>query len=101
MSNGLMIIGELAKIEYAKDADGWDNLVFKCEALDSRLNENVPVVITALVPSNLKNSLSEFQKFAGTQQQIIVPVVSRKSSKGGSFLMVSSAPIDPTMLLTA
>ena len=59
------------------------------------------LVITALVPTNLKNELSEFQKYAGLDTQIIVPVVSRKSSKGGSYLMASSAPIDPALLLTA
>lgn len=101
MSNGLMIIGKLAKIEYAKDVEGWDNLVFECEVMDNRLGKSVPLVITALVPTSLKNELSQFQQYAGVDTQIIVPVQSRKSSKGGSFLMVSSAPIDPTMLLTA
>lgn len=101
MSNGLMIIGKLAKIEYAKEVDGWDNLIFECEVMDNRLGKSVPLVITALVPTNLKNELSEFQKYAGLDTQIIVPVVSRKSSKGGSYLMASSAPIDPALLLTA
>ena len=101
MSNGLMIIGKLAKIEYAKEVDGWDNLIFECEVMDNRLGKSVPLVITALVPTNLKNELSEFQKYAGLETQIIVPVVSRKSKNGGSYLMASSAPIDPALLLTA
>lgn len=101
MSNGLMIIGKLAKIEYAKEVDGWDNLIFECEVMDNRLGKSVPLVITALVPTNLKNELSQFQQYAGVDTQIIVPVRLTKSSKGNSFLMVSSAPIDPALLLTA
>lgn len=100
MSNGLMIIGKLAKIKYAKEVDSWDNLVFECEVMDDRLGKSVPLVITALLPTSLKNELSEFQKYAGAETQIFVPVRSMKSAKGNSFLMVSSAPIDLTELLT-
>lgn len=100
MSNGLMIIGKLAKIEYAKEVESWDNLIFECEAMDNRLGKSVPLVITALLPTTLKNELSEFQKYAGLDTQIIVPVRLMKSSKGNSFLMVSSVPVDLTELLT-
>ncbi len=98
--NGLMIIAKLSKIEYAKEANGWDNLVFECHQHDDRLDKSVPVAITALLPTNQKNLLNDFSPYV-SGSQIIVPVSMRRSKTGSSFLVVTGSPIDATMLLSS
>lgn len=94
--SGLMIMGKIAKVEFSEKPEGWDVLIFEVEKYDNRLDRSLPIVLTALIPTNSKVFIKEFRENEGNV--CIVPVEMRASAKGSSYLMVTGGVIDVSLL---